>query len=65
VSIGPADANGVPTVTGAALAFPYGSYMVCADDNTRKAEVQVDLVDLAAGTAKDVVIPRSGTTGLC
>jgi Tfp pilus assembly protein PilV len=53
-------------------AFPYGSYIVCADDNRttpRKVEKQID--NFTAGgtttpaTATDLTIPTSGSQGSC
>jgi hypothetical protein len=64
VTLPDSDAGGIPG-TGTDRAFPYGSYMVCADDNLsngRRVEQQINLTTTAAGTATDLVIPTSGSS---
>jgi hypothetical protein len=62
------DSAGVPggsgTTGNAARALPYGSYVACADDNTRRIEQTVNLTSTAATTATDLVIPTSGSSSL-
>jgi Tfp pilus assembly protein PilV len=55
------DTNGVPGAN-EVRALPYGSYVACADDNTRRIEQTVNLTSTAAVTATDLNIPTSGTS---
>jgi hypothetical protein len=61
------NSSGIPG-TEADRAFPYGSYIVCADDNSRRVEQTITLSSTATlnpATARDLVIPTSGGGSQC
>lgn len=61
------NASGIPG-TQVDRAFPYGRYVVCADDNSRRVEQTITLATTGAlnpATAQDLVIPTSGGQSQC
>ena len=65
VQLLPTDAAGLSTSPAADRAFPYGSYIVCADDTQRRIEQTVNLTSTGSATAFDLTIPTSGTRSTC
>jgi hypothetical protein len=64
IQLPPSNGGGIPG-TEAQRAFPYGTYTVCADDNSRRVERQITLNTTNAVAATDLVIPTSGTSSQC
>jgi hypothetical protein len=64
VTLPDSDSGGIPGTPDQRI-FPFGSYMVCADDNqstSRRVEQQIDLTTTAAVTATDLVVPATGNS---